>query len=145
MSIPSVHSKFSDKQAITASAASTNVLWLDSVATQNGKALGTPLFVKWSVDEEFNNLTSLRVDLQTSDNGTDWLSLCGTTAVKAHIDDLSNIRAIPFGAAAGYKKAVRLYYTVTGSEPTEGKVSAELVSTITGTNDFNVEAQLAGV
>jgi hypothetical protein len=67
---------FSDSQAITATAASTNVIDIGAAGTafghaaalsrDIGKAAEIPLYV--SVTQAFNNLTSLKVSLESDDN-----------------------------------------------------------------------------
>ncbi|MBQ9244880.1 hypothetical protein IJ182_01280 [bacterium] len=111
---------FSNKQAITASAASTNVL-------DFGKreiAFGTPVDVFIQISDDFNNLTNLNIKVQTSDKETFTTSV---TLIEQTIplSDLkkgavSTIKFIPKGNL-GY---MRLYYTVTGTAPTKGSVTA---------------------
>ncbi|EPJ4918106.1 Bbp16 family capsid cement protein [Klebsiella pneumoniae] len=112
---------FSAAQAITATAASTNV-----IDTGNNKDVGKygdiPLLIQ--VVEGFNNLTSLTVTVQTDDN----------SAFSSAADVLS--MTIPLASLVlGYKSPVitlpmkmeryiRLNYTVTGTAPTTGKVTA---------------------
>ncbi|SXA97181.1 Uncharacterised protein [Klebsiella pneumoniae] len=112
---------FSAAQAITATAASTNVI--DTGSNKDvGKYGDIPLLIQ--VVEGFNNLTSLTVTVQTDDN----------SAFSSAADVLS--MTIPLASLVlGYKSPVitlpmkmeryiRLNYTVTGSAPTTGKVTA---------------------
>ena len=112
---------FSAAQAITATAASTNVI--DTGSNKDvGKYGGIPLLIQ--VIEGFNNLTSLTVTVQTDDN----------SAFSSAADVLS--MTIPLASLVlGYKSPVitlpmkmeryiRLNYTVTGTAPTTGKVTA---------------------
>lgn len=112
---------FSAAQAITATAASTNVI--DTGSNKNvGKYGDIPLLIQ--VVEGFNNLTSLTVTVQTDDN----------SAFSSAADVLS--MTIPLASLVlGYKSPVitlpmkmeryiRLNYTVTGTAPTTGKVTA---------------------
>ncbi|ELA3171467.1 Bbp16 family capsid cement protein [Klebsiella pneumoniae] len=112
---------FSAAQAITATAASTNVI--DTGSNKDvGKYGDIPLLVQ--VVEGFNNLTSLTVTVQTDDN----------SAFSSAADVLS--MTIPLASLVlGYKSPVitlpmkmeryiRLNYTVTGTAPTTGKVTA---------------------
>ena len=112
---------FSAAQAITATAASTNVI--DTGSNKDvGKYGDIPLLIQ--VVEGFNNLTSLTVTVQTDDN----------SAFSSAADVLS--MTIPLASLVlGYKSPVitlpmkmeryiRLNYTVTGTAPTTGKVSA---------------------
>lgn len=112
---------FSVAQAITATAASTNVI--DTGSNKDvGKYGDIPLLIQ--VVEGFNNLTSLTVTVQTDDN----------SAFSSAADVLS--MTIPLASLVlGYKSPVitlpmkmeryiRLNYTVTGTAPTTGKVTA---------------------
>lgn len=112
---------FSAAQAITATAASTNVI--DTGSNKDvGKYGDIPLLIQ--VVEGFNNLTSLTVTVQTDDN----------SAFSSAADVLS--MTIPLSSLVlGYKSPVitlpmkmeryiRLNYTVTGTAPTTGKVTA---------------------
>lgn len=112
---------FSAAQAITATAASTNVI--DTGSNKDvGKYGDIPLMIQ--VVEGFNNLTSLTVTVQTDDN----------SAFSSAADVLS--MTIPLASLVlGYKSPVitlpmkmeryiRLNYTVTGTAPTTGKVTA---------------------
>ncbi|HFZ2429921.1 TPA: Bbp16 family capsid cement protein [Klebsiella pneumoniae] len=112
---------FSAAQAITATAASTNVI--DTGSNKDvGKYGDIPLLIQ--VVEGFNNLTSLTVTVQTDEN----------SAFSSAADVLS--MTIPLASLVlGYKSPVitlpmkmeryiRLNYTVTGTAPTTGKVTA---------------------
>lgn len=112
---------FSAAQAITVTAASTNVI--DTGSNKDvGKYGDIPLLIQ--VVEGFNNLTSLTVTVQTDDN----------SAFSSAADVLS--MTIPLASLVpGYKSPVitlpmkmeryiRLNYTVTGTAPTTGKVTA---------------------
>ena len=112
---------FSAAQAITATAASTNVI--DTGSNKDvGKYGDIPLLIQ--VVEGFNNLTSLTVTVQTDDN----------SAFSSAADVLS--MTIPMASLVlGYKspiitlpmkmeRYIRLNYTVTGTAPTTGKVTA---------------------
>ncbi|ELY2668220.1 hypothetical protein SMC08_003959 [Cronobacter sakazakii] len=115
---------FSAAQAITATAASTNVIDTGS-AKDVGKDGDVPLLIQ--VVEGFNNLTSLTVAVQTDDNA----------AFSSPTDVISMV--IPVASlVSGYKtpvitlpmkmgRYVRLNYTVTGTAPTTGKVTAGIV------------------
>jgi len=115
---------FSAAQAITATAASTNTIDTGS-SKDSGKGGDVPLLIQ--VVEAFNNLTSLTVSLQTDDN----------TAFSSPADVLSLV--VPVASlTVGYKtpvitlpmkmeRYIRLNYTVTGTAPTTGKVTAGIV------------------
>lgn len=122
---------FSNNQKLTASAASTNIVKLAS--TENGLtevAFGKSIPLLIQVTEDFNNLTSLKVGVQTSDD-EDFSS--PTTLVEATLELASlkagkkfPIKEIP----AGNKGYARLYYTVTGTTPTTGAITAAVVDAI---------------
>ncbi|WP_076738221.1 Bbp16 family capsid cement protein [Cronobacter sakazakii] len=115
---------FSAAQAITASSASTNVIDTGS-SLDSGKGGDVPLLIQ--VVEGFNNLTSLAVTVQTDDN----------SAFSSATDVIT--MTIPLASLTlGYKtpvinlpmkleRYVRLNYTVTGTAPTTGKVTAGVV------------------
>jgi len=126
----------SDKQAITASAPSTNVY-------DNGIA-GTPKYAKAAmsrdigkgdatainvqVTEAFNNLTSLTVALEVDDA----VGFGTATVVQSVVVPVARLTAgrkiPPFYLPEGMDKRYwRLNYTVTGTAPTTGKISAALV------------------
>jgi hypothetical protein len=114
---------FSDKQAITATAASTNVIDLGPNPLDAGWGNKIPLLVQ--VNEDFDNATSLALALQVSDDPafgtsttvfTETVPLAGLTA-GARISQ----KVIPYNTTRRY---LRLYYTVTGTAPTKGKITA---------------------
>jgi len=117
----------SDAQAITATAASTNVLDLGpikaGIVRDIGKGKQIPLLIQ--VVETFNNLTSLAVALQVDDNEafgspkTVWTSTVVLADLKAGKVVIPEY--IPRGTDERY---LRLNYTVTGTAPTLGKVTA---------------------
>lgn len=111
---------FSDNQAITATAASTNVL-------NFGKreiAFGTPVELFVQITEDFNNLTSLKIAVQTSatENFSTAVDLIDQTILLANLKKgtVSSLKFLPKGNL-GY---MRLYYTVTGTAPSTGKILA---------------------
>ena len=127
----------SDAQAIVATAASTN--YIDLGAT--GKVLGAPanlvrdigkgkpLPIRVQVTEAFNNLTSLKIDLEVDDN----TSFSTPRAVQSVTVLLASLIAgrvdafdyVPVGANERY---MRLNYTVTGTAPSTGKITAGIVA-----------------
>lgn len=114
----------SDAQAITATAASTNTIDL-SVARDVGPGYELPLLIQ--VGEAFNNLTSLTVEVQTDDNTSfsSPRSLASQTIPLASltVGAKSAIQKVPVGT----ERYVRLNYTVTGTAPTTGKVTAAII------------------
>ena len=126
---------FSDSQAITATADSTNVLDLGSPGTpfgapaaveqDVGKANAIPLAV--NVTQAFNNLTSLAVSLQTSSDNSTYVEVATRTYTLAQLalGQLDFPAHIPVGSNRRYLK---ITYTVTGTAPTTGKIFAGIVA-----------------
>jgi hypothetical protein len=129
---------FSDAQAVTASAASTNVVDLGPVDRVAGTSAplrrdigrGTPIPLSVQVVEPFAGLTSLTVSVQTSDDagfGSGVVTHASSGAVP--VADLkagwtSTLNYVPPAGPAGMKRYLRLNYTVTGSNASAGKVTA---------------------
>jgi len=129
---------FSNNQAITGSAASTEYIDLGATGTPalNATALsrdigrGNPVNIRVQVTETFDALTSLKVAIQTDDNTgfstattvleTETVALASLTA-----GYVFNLQWIPRNTDERY---VRLYYTVAGSNPTVGTVWAAVVA-----------------
>lgn len=135
---------FSEAQAITASAGSTNVIDLGAMGIPYGskeapvrdigKGPETPLLVQ--VVEAFDNLTSLTIGVQTCDD-PDFAS--GVIDHSVSIDiPLESLAAgyqmspaiLPFADIDGMGRYMRLYYTVTGTAPTAGAITAGIVAGI---------------
>jgi len=130
---------FSDAQAITADAGSTNTIDLGATGTpfgasaalvrDIGKGCKIPLSI--SVVEAFNNLTSIEISLQVDDNSG---FASPKTAARSAVIVLADLTAgkqidfpdyIPQGANERY---LRLYYDITGTAPTTGKITAGVVA-----------------
>lgn len=117
----------SDAQAITATAASTNAIDLGPIGTgmvrDIGKGRATPLMIQ--VVEDFNNLTSLAVALQVDNDAafgspkTVWSSTIALADLKA-----GKVIVPEFITRGTDERYMRLNYTVTGTAPTTGKVTA---------------------
>lgn len=120
-------SLFSDDQAITATAASTNVVDL-GVSRDIGKGVPIPLLIQ--VTESFNNLVDLTATIQTSDD-----------EAFTSPQTLATSGAIPLASlTAGYqfpvqympintKRYLRVNYTVSGATaPTSGTVTSGIVA-----------------
>lgn len=129
---------FSDAQAITATAASENVIDFGTVDTPQHAAnplsrdvgKGSKAFMRVQVVEDFATLTSLKVAIQVSDVenfGSGVTTLLESEAVPAA--DLKAgyvfpLEQVPRGAN---KRYIRLNYTVAGTNASAGKVTAGLV------------------
>ena len=114
---------FSNKQAITLSCVSENVLDLGTREV----SFGTPVELFIQIAETFNNLTSLSIKVQTSDE-EDFSSSVDLIEQKMLLAELkkgevSSIKFLPKGNL-GF---VRLVYTVDGTNPTQGAVTAGIV------------------
>lgn len=127
---------FSNGQAITASAASTNyvdlgapgVPALNTITPTRDVGKGNVVPIRIQVTEAFATLTSLKVAVQVDDN-TSFSS--PTTVFESEAIPLAslvagyvfNIEALPRGTNERY---MQLYYTVAGSNATAGKVFAAI-------------------
>ena len=120
---------FSDGQAITATAASTNLVDLGPLGSGVTRDIGhgTEIPLAVSVTESFNNLTSLTISVETDDNAafssptTVYTSPAYTLAQVATGAKYLLPDAIPAGTSEQF---VRLKYTVAGTAPTTGKITA---------------------
>ena len=130
---------FSDGQAITASAASTNVVDLGATGTPYGATAalvrdigkGKMIPLSISVTETFNTLTSITISLQTDDNSSfsSPKTVASTGAIA--LADLKAGAQIPFPdylPQGTDERYLRVYYTVTGTAPTTGKFTAGVVA-----------------
>lgn len=128
--------RFSKEQAVTASAASTNVIDLlaAGIPYGNDAALNRDLGIheiplRIQVTTAFATLTSLKVAVQTDDNSsfssaTTVLETEAIAAASLVAGYQFNIDRIPLKTTERY---VRLYYTVAGSDATAGKITAGVV------------------
>ena len=114
---------FSNKQAITESCVSENVLDMG----KREVSFGTPVGLFIQIAETFNNLTSLSIKVQTSME-EDFSSNVDLVEQKMLLDELtkgavSSIKFLPKGNL-GF---LRLVYTVDGTNPTQGAIIAGIV------------------
>lgn len=123
---------FSDAQPITATAASTNTIDFGPISPSikgfdAGKGSEVALLVQ--VVEDFNNLTSLQIDLEldTTTTFTPDKVIPIATATLAQLKAGMQIARddLPRGITLQYG---RLKYTVTGTAPTTGKITAGIVA-----------------
>lgn len=128
---------FSDAQAVTASAVSTNVIDLGPTKTpQHGVkditrdiGKGTPIYMRAQVVEAFATLTSLTLTLQTSvdeafTSPQDVLASPAAVAASLLPGYVFPLTVVPRGTLLRY---VRLSYTVGGANATAGAVTAGFV------------------
>lgn len=130
---------FSDAQAITADAASTNVIDLGAVGTPVGGVAplrrdlgaGGPVPIRIQVTETFNNLTSMNTILETSDaegfgSGVTILAETGDVPLASLVQGaVLSPQYVPLGAS---KRYLRVRYDITGTAPTTGAVTAGIVA-----------------
>ncbi|WP_203309771.1 Bbp16 family capsid cement protein [Sphingomonas beigongshangi] len=131
---------FSDRQPITATTASTNVWDTGATGTVYGAASplrrdmgkGNELPLAIRVTESFNNLTNLTVGYQVADDAAFTQNL--TTVITGGPYTLAQLQAgaahilpdeVPVSADRRYH---RLYYTVTGTAPTTGRITASITA-----------------
>jgi hypothetical protein len=129
---------FSNAQAITADAGSTDVIDLGATGTPyGGSALvrdvgkGKEIPISITVTEAFNNLTSLQISVQTDDNSG--FSSAATRVLTEAIPLASlalgyQVQAIAYLPEGTKERYVRLYYDITGTAPTTGKITAGVVA-----------------
>lgn len=132
--ITSAQQLFSDDQAVTASAASTNYIDLLAAGTPYGAAAalnrdqgkGNKIPIHIQTTAAFATLTSLKVAVQTDDNTSfssattvlETEAIAAATLVAGYV---FNIDSIPLQTTERY---IRLYYTVAGSNATTGTIWA---------------------
>lgn len=130
---------FSNAQAITADAASANIIDLSATGTvygagsaltrDIGPGRSIPLFV--GVVETFTNLTSMVIKVQTDTTAAfstpkDVFTSPSYTLAQLAVGAKENLLpdSIPWGTDEEF---VRLYYDITGSAPDAGKITAGVV------------------
>ena len=132
--------QFSDAQAITATAASTNSIDLGTMGTvinaagplvRRISAGGNPIPLLVQVVEDFNNLTSLKIDIELDSTSTftpDKTITIGTFLL-AELKRGFQVpwHYLPDGINLRY---MQLKYTVTGTAPTTGKITAGIVAAV---------------
>ena len=117
----------SDAQAITATAASTNVIDLgpikSGIVRDIGKGKAIPLLIQ--VVETFNNLPSLTIALQVDDAEAFPSAKTVWSATVVLADLKAGKVVVPEHITRGTdERYMRLYYTVTGTAPAAGKITA---------------------
>lgn len=122
---------FSDAQAITENTVSTNVVELSKPEGKFSEvAFGKPIPLLMQVVEDFDNLTSLKIAIQTCVNDAfgSAKTLVETTLLAA---DLKAGKRFPvIEVPAGNENYMRLEYTVNGAAPTTGKITAGIVDCV---------------
>lgn len=133
---------FSENQAITATAISTNVIeWAangipygEAAAIARNLGAGTPIPLLIQVVQTFNTLTSLTFTLETADNaalssGAVVLASSGAVPLASLVAGFrpTFTRFLPDGTL---KPFLGLRYTVAGTNPTLGQISAALATEV---------------
>lgn len=120
---------FSWEQAITADAASENVIAMGNKDFLPEVAFGTPIPIEIRVVESFATLTSLEVKVQTDDNSSfSSPTVLATTGAIAAADLTAGAVLPIIYVPKGNEGFMRLYFDVTGSNATAGKISAGVVA-----------------
>lgn len=117
----------SDEQAVTADAFSTNSYDTGNVSpARNIGRAQCPLRAVVTVDEAFNNLTNLNVEIGSADDtaGTNFEVMAEATIALADLTLGATIFDIPLGD--NNRRHILARYDVTGTAPTTGKVSCAL-------------------
>lgn len=114
---------FSNKQAITESCVSENILDMG----KREISFGTPVGLFIQIAEAFDNLTSLSIKVQTSaeEDFSSSVDLVEQTMLLKELTKgaVSSIKFLPKGNL-GF---LRLVYTVDGTNPTQGAIIAGVV------------------
>lgn len=131
---------FSSAQPITATTASTNVFDSGAPGSVYGAAAplrrdlgkGTPLPLAIRVTQAFNNLTGFQIAYQVADDAA--FSQNVTTVSQSPVYTLAQVQpgavtlqpdSVPVDANRRFH---RLFYTVTGTAPTTGQITAGFVA-----------------
>lgn len=117
--------EFSNAQTVLASAPSTNSVDLGGRGHWGrGSTPEATIPVILQVDQAFNNLTSLRVDVRSSPNADMSAAIThgGATVLLADLEVGDRMPALYLPSDAN--RYVDLYYTITGTAPTTGKITA---------------------
>jgi hypothetical protein len=125
----------SNNQAVTATAASTNVIDLGTPGTPFGAPVpveqdigkGNRIAIAVNVTQAFNNLTSLAIALQVSADNSTWVEVATHTYLLAAlgVGQLDFPAQLPVGTN---KRYMQLNYTVVGTAPTTGQIFAAIVA-----------------
>lgn len=118
---------FSDKQSVTVTTTSTNII---DLGKDREISFGNPVPLLIRIMEDFNNLTTLTFSVETSasEDFAESVELANSVVTLANLKkgSLVPITFMP----TGNKGFVRLKYTVTGTAPSTGKVSVYLTDVI---------------
>jgi hypothetical protein len=140
MAILDANLVLADAQAITATAISENVIAVPARGTVPYESApmgiqwgaGTPLPMLAQVVEDFDNLTSLKVSLETSDNADLSASTVLAETGAIPLADLIAGKQLGFNYFPSIQLSdyVGMRFTVTGTNPSQGKVTVAIGSTV---------------
>lgn len=120
---------FSDKQAVTASAAASYDLDLGPIkGSRRDIGVGRPLylFVNTDTTATAEGAATLNIQLQTSEDGSTYTTLCESGAI-ALVSLVAGTRLLAVPVPMGVKKYLRLNYVVGTGPLTAGAFTAGLV------------------
>jgi hypothetical protein len=121
--------EYSDSQAITATADSTNIV--DHGAVEN-QPVGTELYLHVKITESFNTLTSLDISLQSAAT----VALVGSAPVVIYTKNIllagltAGTEAVRVRVPAGLSRYSQIAYAVNGTDPTTGEIDAFLTPSV---------------
>lgn len=126
---------FSNQQAVTSSAPSTNIIDLGATGTPFGATLplsrrlgeGTPIPLSVSVGQAFAGLTSLQVWVQTSSDGITWTTVDSGAVIPAASLVPGYLFSVPKMVQEAGSRYLQLYYNVVGTA-TAGAINAAVVA-----------------
>ena len=113
---------FSDAQAVTATAVSTNVV---DLGVDRDIGIGEPVYLAVQVGTAFAGLTSLTVTLQTSADNSTWTDLYSSGAI-ALTELTAGAQPVRVVVPSRTDRYLRVNYTVAGTG-TAGSVTASLL------------------
>jgi hypothetical protein len=126
---------FSNQQAVTSSAPSTNAIDLGVTGKPYAATLplvrdlgnGEPIDLAVSVAQAFAGLTALQVSVQTSPDNVNWTTVDTGAAVPAAALVAGYLFTVPKIVQAASARYLQLYYTVIGTA-TSGTINASIVA-----------------
>jgi hypothetical protein len=126
---------FSNQQAVTASAPSTNAIDLGATGTPFAATIplvrdigdGEPIAIAVSVAQTFTGLTALQVSVQTSPDSVNWTTVDTGPVVPAASLVAGYLFKVPKIVQEASSRYMQLYYTVSGTA-TAGAINAAIVA-----------------
>jgi len=133
---------FSNQQAVTTSAPSTNAIDLGATGTPYGATVplvrnigkGQPVDLAVSVAQTFAGLTSLQVSVETSPDGVNWTQVDSGAIVPAASLVAGYLFAVPKLVEEANARYLQLFYTVVGTATT-GAINASIVASRQNNNN----------